>query len=126
MLVEHSSGATSVVDCSFYTHLDPNPFPQTLVDIDGSAGSIRLTEGYGMTVTTGGRAVSESVDAALRPWTERPWHVVQDSVVNIQRHWIECLAAGQEAETSGADNLQTLKLVLAAYESAETGRAVDI
>ena len=35
MLLEHESGATSIVDCSFFTHLDPNPFPQTLVEIDG-------------------------------------------------------------------------------------------
>jgi predicted dehydrogenase len=126
VLVEHRSGATSVVDCSFYTHLDPNPFPQTLVEIDGSAGSIRLTEGYRMIVTAGGGTETRSVDAALRPWTERPWHVVQDSVLNIQQHWAERLRAGGEAETSGADNLQTLRLVLAAYESAASGRAVEV
>ncbi len=126
ILLEHGSGATSVVDCSFYTHLDPNPFPQTLVEIDGSAGSIRLGEGYRMTVTAAGRAETRSVDAPLRPWTERPWHVVQESVFNIQRHWVECLDQRREPETSGSDNLNTLRLVLAAYESAETGRAVQV
>ena len=95
MLLEHASGATSVVDCSFFTHLDPNPFPQTLVEVDGEAGSIRLTEGYRMTVTANGRSQTKEVDAPLHPWTERPWHVVQDSVVNIQRHWVEALAGAK-------------------------------
>ena len=126
MLLEHESGATSVVDCSFHTHLDPNPFPQTLVDIDGDAGSIRLTEGYRMTVSANGRAETQIVDAPLRTWTERPWHVVQDSVVNIQRHWIGRLQEGALPDTSGADNLNVLKLVLAAYESAERGEKITI
>jgi predicted dehydrogenase len=59
MLLEHRDGVTSVVDCSFYTHLDPNPFPQTLVEVDGSSGSIRLTEGYRMAVAVGGESVTE-------------------------------------------------------------------
>ena len=126
MLLEHASGATCVVDCSFFTHLDPNPFPQTLVDIDGDAGSIRLAEGYRMTVTASGRSETKVVDAPVRPWMERPWHVVQDSVVNIQRHWIERLRRGGSPDTSGADNLNVLRLVLAAYESAERGEKIAV
>lgn len=126
MLLEHASGPTSVVDCSFFTHLDPNPFPQTLVEVDGEAGSIRLSEGYRMTVAANGRSQTEVVDAPLRPWTERPWHVVQDSVVNIQRHWVERLRSRQAPDTSGADNLQVLRLAMAAYDSAENGRTVAV
>ena len=126
MLLEHASGATTIVDCSFYTHLDPNPFPETLVDVDGSSGSIRLAQGYRMTVATAGSSREENVDAELRGWTERPWHVVQDSVLNIQRHWIECLATGKEPATSGADNLRTLKLVIAAYQAAASGNTIPI
>lgn len=126
MLLEHESGVTSVVDVSFFTHLDPNPFPQTLVDVDGSSGSIRLAEGYRMQVAAEGRAQTEIVDAVPHAWTERPWHVVQDSVFNIQRHWVECLSQRREPDTSGADNLRTLKLVFAAYGAAETGRTVSI
>jgi predicted dehydrogenase len=36
------------------------------------------------------------------------------------------LRAGKEFPVSGKDNLNTLAAVLAAYESAETGRAVDV
>ena len=54
----------------------------------------------------------------------KPWHNIQESVVNIQRHWVECLRQGHEPATSGADNLKTIDLVFKAYESAATGRAL--
>jgi predicted dehydrogenase len=126
MLLEHDSGATSIVDCSFHTQLVPNPFPQTLVEIDGTTGSIRLGQDYRMVVVAGGASQASHVDVVPRSWMQRPWHVVQDSVRNIQAHWIECLASKVEPATSGADNLRTLALCMAAYEAAETGRTVAI
>ena len=55
MLLDHENGATSVVDCSYATKLAVEPFPETLVEIDGSEGTIRLRQGYRLTVTRQGR-----------------------------------------------------------------------
>ena len=41
-------------------------------------------------------------------------------------HFAGCLASGEPFETSGADNLNTLRLVFAAYDSAATRRAIAI
>ena len=41
-------------------------------------------------------------------------------------HFAGCLASGEPFETSGADNLNTLRLVFAAYDSAATHRAIAI
>ena len=54
-------------------------------------------------------------------WMDPQFAAIQGSVVNIQRHWCESLRAGTEPGTSGADNLRTLELVQAAYESAAKG-----
>jgi predicted dehydrogenase len=126
LVLDHKSGATSVVDISFFSKLDPDPFPQTLVEIEGDAGTLRLQEGYRLVVTRGGRSAARSVEPAVPAFGERPWHVIQDSVKNIQAHWLECLAHRAEPSPSGADNLRTLDLVLAAYQSAERGQAVTI
>ena len=48
---------------------------------------------------------------------------MQESVLNTQQHWIDCLRSGREPQTSGADNLKTFALVEAAYASAASGRA---
>ena len=102
------------------------PFPETLVEVDGSAGTIRLGQGYRMVVT--GRDGSETLDVSppLLPWASRPWHNIQESVAAIQQHWVDCLREGREPETSGRDNLRTLALVEAAYRSAGTGRTIEL
>ncbi|HEV2473958.1 MAG TPA: Gfo/Idh/MocA family oxidoreductase [Chthonomonadales bacterium] len=41
-------------------------------------------------------------------------------------HWRACIESGIEPETSGRDNLHTLAIALAAVESADSGRAVEI
>ena len=40
MLLRHESGATSVVDCSYAARRSPDPFPETMVEIEGDRGSI--------------------------------------------------------------------------------------
>lgn len=118
-LLAHQSGVTSVVDCSYTTALAEDPFPQTLVEIDGSLGTIRLDGHYQLTIHNRQSGTTHrDVEAPLLDWAERPWHVVQDSVRAIQRHFIECLEKGVEPATSGRDNLKTFALVEAVYRSA--------
>ena len=122
MLMDHKSGATSVVDCSYATKLAVEPFPETLIEIDGSDGTIRLAQGYRLTVTGKSGTTITDVSPPLLPWASRPWHNIQESVVAIQQHWVDCLAAGNEPATSGADNLKTFALVEAAYLGAASRR----
>ncbi len=126
MLLDHSSGATSVVDCSYATKLAVEPFPETLVDIDGTDGTLRLAQGYRLTVNGRNGTVERDVSPTLLPWASRPWHNIQESVSAIQQHWADSLKAGRETSTSGADNLKTFALVEAAYASAESGMPVRL
>jgi predicted dehydrogenase len=126
ILLDHESGATSIVDVSYATKLGVEPFPETLVEIDGSAGTIRLSQGYRLEVTSGDGTEVTDVSPALLSWASRPWHNIQESVLAIQQHWIDRLKSGRETSTSGADNLKTLALVEAAYQSAASGQVVDV
>ncbi|WP_265515885.1 Gfo/Idh/MocA family protein [Nitratireductor luteus] len=121
MMLVHESGATSIVDCSYATSLPRENFPETLLEIDGSEGTLRLDAGYRMTVHNGEGTIEHDVSPPLLRWAERPWHNIQESVLNIERHFIDCLSNGISPETSGADNLKTLALVYAAYTSAAEG-----
>ncbi len=123
MLLDHVGGVTSVVELSTATKTHPEPFPETLVRIEGTEGTIELLQDYRLVLTRPGTREERGVDAEVLPWASRPWHVVQDSVLAIQRHWVECLREGSPPATSGADNLKTLELTYAAYRSAETGQA---
>jgi predicted dehydrogenase len=126
MLMDHESGATSVVDCSYASRHATEPFPETLIEIDGSDGTIRLAQGYKLTVTGKSGTVVNDVSPPLLPWASRPWHNIQESVVAIQKHWVDCLATGKEPATSGADNLKTFTLVEAAYDGAASREPVHL
>lgn len=122
MLLEHEGGATSVVDCSYATRRQPETFPETLLEIDGSEGTLRLDAGYALTLQCGGSEEHRDLTPPVLPWAQRPWHNIQESVLAIQTHFRDCLATGAEPETSGRDNLGTLALVEAAYASARDRR----
>lgn len=125
ILITHQSGMTSVVDCSYATRRTPETFPETLLEIDGETGTLRLDAGYRLVIQNGSKTEERDVAPALYDWAERPWHNIQESVVAIQQHFIESLASSSEPETSGDDNLKTLALVEAAYLSASEGRTVE-
>ncbi|WP_267551630.1 Gfo/Idh/MocA family protein [Rhizobium rhizogenes] len=126
ILLDHESGATSIVDVSYATKLAAEPFPETLIELDGTKGTIRLSQGYRLEVNGPDGPIVSDASPRLLPWASRPWHNIQKSVLAIQQHWTDRLADGGEISTSGADNLKTLALVEAAYESAAGGHAVDV
>jgi predicted dehydrogenase len=120
ILLTHDSGVVSVVDCCYATAIEPDPFPETLLEIDGDEGIMRLRQGYRLELTRKGEGTSVlDLDPPVLPWAEKPWHAIQESVLRIQEHWVQCLRAGREPETSGGDNLRTFALVERAYAAAE-------
>lgn len=126
MLLRHVGGATSIVDASFCTRMHPTPFPEATVEIDAGDGAARVLEGYRLQVTDRGSVSTTSVEPRPMPWMTKPWHDVQTSVVNIQRHWLEVLKSGAEPATSGRDNRRTLQLSLLAYEAADSGQTIRV
>lgn len=125
MLLTHKNRATSVVDCSYATQRTPETFPQSLLEIDGTTGTLRLDAGYQLSVHTN-TEVRRDVSPPVLPWAEKPWHNIQESVLTIQQHFVDCVANGAEPQTSGSDNIKTLALVNAAYESAERQCIVNL
>jgi len=126
MLLDHGDGVASVVDCSYASKLETEAFPETLIELDGSKGSLRLGQGYKLTVTSPKGTRHEDVSPPLPPWASKPWHNIQESVALIEQHWVDCLNADKEPETSGRDNLKTFALVEAVYQSAATGQTIDL
>lgn len=120
MLLDHEGGVTCIVDCSYTTLQAVEQFPQTVIEVDGSEGTIRLQKGYGLAVTGRSGSAVHDVSPPLLPWATRPWHNVQESVAAIQQDWVDCLKQGKEPATRGDDNIKTFALVEAAYRSADS------
>jgi len=124
IMLDHRSGMTSVVECSYASPIDPDPFPELTLQIEGTRGSLRLEPGYRLSIYADGKAETHDVSPTLYPWSTKPWHGTQESVLRIQQHWVDCLRAGTPVETSGADSRKTYALVFGAYDSARSGKAV--
>jgi D-apiose dehydrogenase len=126
IMLDHGHGLSSVVDCSYASKMQTEAFPETLIEIDGAEGTLRLGQGYQMTVTNRAGTTHTDVSPPLLPWASKPWHNIQESVALIQQHWVDCLHSKTEPATSGRDNLLTLALVEAVYQSAATKKTVTI
>ena len=102
------------------------PFPETLIEVDGSQGSVRLLPGFQLAVAGNQGAYRRDVSPPPLPWASSPWQCIQESVQRIQQHWVDCLRQGREPATSGRDNVKTLALVEAAYAAAASGETVEV
>lgn len=126
ILLSHVNGYSSVVDCSYASQLPVEAFPETLVEIDGTAGTLRLRQGYQLEVYNAEQNRIIDVSPPLLPWASKPWHNIQESVLAIQAHWVDCLKNSKTPQTSGEDNLKTLAMVEAAYDSDAHRKQVNI
>ena len=124
ILLRHRSGAVSVVEVTMEARIDPDPFPETLVTIEGDGGSASVGPGLAARITSGAQTREEDFGSPLLSWTSQPWHTVQESVLRTEEAIIRAWRAGKDPESTGDDNLKTYALVEAAYEAAREGRAV--
>lgn len=125
-LLTHTDGAHSVCECSFATRLHPEPFPRTLAWLEGPAGTLVLDEEGTLAEHASGTVHRVPTDPAVPSWGAAPWHVVQDSVRRFQQHAVHVMQGDASAAPSGADNLRTLSVALAAYASAASGETIKM
>lgn len=121
VLLRSRGGANVVVELSYGSKPIEERFPETLVLLEGRDGTVHLGPGFQLTVRSSSGLSSRPAPPDERSWAAPPAHAIQDSVVRIQQHWVDCLRDGRTPETSGDDNLKTLELVFGAYASAESG-----
>ena len=125
VLIEMQSGLHCFAEMSYASLLEKEAFPQTLVLIEGTKGSLHLTNDFVLKTTTSSGTVSELIKPVLYSWLDPAYAVVHSSIVDCNRNILNGLR-GEAAETTGEDNFETVKLVFAAYESARTGEVVHL
>jgi predicted dehydrogenase len=119
------SGVTVAVNMAYAgTPLERECFPETLVFIEGDRGSIEAAPGCDVRVTTAAGTHWARARPPKYPWVNPDYAVVHSSMVACQANLLRALRTGAPAETDAAENLRTMRLVEAAYESATRGQAV--
>lgn len=104
--------------------LEREVFPQTLIFIEGDKGSLELAPDYWVRLTTKDGTLARRYPPPRYSWANPAYDVVQASIVDCHANLLGALSGKQRAETTGEDNLKTLKLVFGAYDSAAKDEVV--
>ena len=113
LILTHASGLAGLADGNRFVDLAPDSPPLGDAEFEGERGVLRV-EPTGDVTQNGALVWKNEVRTGYRG----------DSVLATQRHFIDCLLTGRMFETSAVDYVHSFAAVEAAYQSAETGKAV--
>ena len=122
VLLKFQNGATAFWDANRYNESEAESprFTFGELRIDGTAGHLTMDATSAIRVKRLGEPVTELDYARERT------NFAGDCVYALQRHFVDCMLSGREFETNGVDYLKNVRIVDAAYESAQTGNAVRV
>lgn len=126
ILITFRNGCRCTVELSVATRQEVPHFPQTLVHIEGTEAVISLKENYQIAVVSDSGV--ETLDAAPRlfSWVNPDYAVVHSSIYDCNKSILNALTKKETGETTGADNLETLRLAYAAYASAAENKVIHL
>src|SRR5690606_23820826 len=126
VLMKMESGLSCYAEMSYASLLEYEAFPQTFILIEGERGSLHLTKDYEIHVTTKCGTEVVCANPEMYSWLDPKYALVHASIVDCNRDILRALQGVGTAETTGVDNLQTVRLVHAAYASAREQRIVQL
>lgn len=108
------------------TPIEQDVFPNTHVFVEGDKGSAELGKDYWVRVTTQSGTHAKRHPPPRYPWSDPEYLPFHASIVPCNLNLLEALKGKSGAESTGEDNLKTMSLVFAAYDSAQSGEAIAI
>ncbi len=124
VMMKMESGATVTCNLSYAGRSEHEHALQTFVLAEGKQGSAELGPDFRVSTTTPEGTTSRHCRPHYYAWCDPERGAVHPSIVPCNADLLRGVAGGH-AETTGDDNLRTIRLVHAAYESARTGRVVE-
>jgi predicted dehydrogenase len=125
-MLRMKNGMVCIQQISFSSPLEKEVFPQVLLVVEGDRGSVRLDPGYNFAITSGNKTTYESMTMQKYDWQTERLEPEPPAIVACNNDILQDLLGKSKAETSAEDNFETVRLVWAAYESANSGNYVVI
>jgi predicted dehydrogenase len=122
----HKQGAIVRVDISFSTRTEWGHFPDYLIYLEGPKGTLELKADHWIHLTTAAGTLKRRFPPPSFPWAHPDYLVNHGSMVPLHQDFLRGLRGEGTPENTGEDNLKTVQLVFAAYESARTNQVVDL
>ena len=117
---------TCTCDMSYASRTEDEQFPQTLFYIEGTQGTVELAPDFWIRLTTDEGTFARRHPPQRFAWADPDYAVVHSSIVPCNADLLAGLRGDHPAETTGEDNLKTVRLVQRAYESAAENRVIHL
>lgn len=126
VLMTMDNGMTVVCEMSYASRTEHERFPETYVVIEGEKGALELGPDYRICLTTEAGSCAKRYPPPRFSWVDPAYELVQASIVPCNANLLAALRGETQAETTGEDNLRTVQLIFASYESARSGNVISL
>ncbi len=126
VMMQMGHGTTVTCEMSYASRMEHERFPETYVVAECENGSVELGPDFWIRTTTADGTTAERHAPHHYDWADSAYDVVHSSILPCNADILRSLQAGIPAETSGDDNIKTVRLVFASYESAASGRVISL
>lgn len=123
---------TVTCEMSYASRMENEHFPETYLMVEGDKGSleidtnslIRITDDTGTWQAP--HTTAQRIPSPRFTWADPAYDLVQASMVPCIADHLQHLQGKGTAENTGKDNLETIRLIFACYESAATGKVIPL
>ncbi len=124
VMMRMGNDVTVTANMSYASRWEFDRFPETFIYVEGSEGGASLGADCTVRVFTRDGVEERRVAPPDYAWANPDYALIHASIVECSRNLLSALRGDGTAETTGEDNLKTLELVFAAYDSAASGKAI--
>jgi predicted dehydrogenase len=118
---------TVIVEMGFAENvLENDKNNETYFFIEGDKGSLELGPDYWLRETTKVGTRTRRCPPRSYRWADIDYLVSHSSIVPCNADFLQALQGKGPAETTGEDNLKSMILVFAAYDSARSGKTIHL
>lgn len=126
VFMDMENGMPVYTEMSYASIVEHDTFSTLHILVEGEKGSVFLGPKFEIRTTTRLGTTSETVTFPSYPWADPDYIVNHESGIHVNRNILNAIKGLEKAENTGEDNLETVRLIWACYESAESGRKVEI
>ena len=126
VMMKMKNGMPLYAELSYASIVEHDSFATVFVLAEGEKGAAYLGPGFEIRTTTREGSRVEKVTFPTYRWADPDYIVTHESGIPINRNILDDMLGRGKAENTGEDNLKTVQLVWASYESAATGKIVNL
>lgn len=126
VVIKMKRGMTVICELAYAGYAENERFPETFVFIEGDSGSIELGSDYWVRVTTESGTTAKRYPPRRYHWADPAYDLVHASIAPCNADLLQAIRSDGPAETTAEDNLETMRLIYASYESNAKDQVINL